>query len=193
MKRYNNIKGLLFFAFVALLMGCSEGFNDGLDIEPSGSVSEPTYWNTANDAELAVNAVYAELDGTQMVMALDGITDIGYHKYSNVPTINDVRYGEIDASNATITAIWNRYFRRVRKANDVTANIVKVVDADQEKIARVTAEARFLRAYYYTQLFSQGGNVPLIIKVIDIIDNRPTNSRAEIVSFVISELNDIIS
>lgn len=193
MKRYNNIKGLLFFAFVALLMGCTEGFNDGLDIEPSGSVSETTYWNSANDAELAVNAVYAELDETQMVMALDGVTDIGYHKYSNVPTFNDVRYGEIDASNATITGIWNRYFRGVRKANDVITNIVKVVDTDQEKLARITAEARFLRAYYYTQLFSLWCNVPLITEIIDINDNRPTNSREEIVSFVISELNDIIS
>src|SRR5690606_31702869 len=117
----------------------------------------------------------------------------GYHKYSNVPTFNDVRYGEIDASNATITAIWNRYFRGVRKANDVIQNIVKVVDTDQEKIARVTAEARFLRAYYYTQLFSLWCNVPLITEVIDINDNRPTNSREEIVNFVISELNDIIS
>src|SRR5690606_11197676 len=171
----------------------TEGFNDGLDIEPSGSVSETTYWSTANDAELAVNAVYAELDETQMVMALDGVTDIGYHKYSNVPTFNDVRYGEIDASNATITGIWNRYFRGIRKANDVIQNIVKVVDTDQEKIARVTAEARFLRAYYYTQLFSLWCNVPLITEVIDINDNRPTNSREEIVNFVISELNDIIS
>lgn len=194
MKRYNNIKGLLFFAFVAsLITGCTEGFNDGLDIEPSGAVSETTYWATANDAELAVNAVYAELDGTQMVMALDGVTDIGYHKYSNVPTLNDIRYGEIDASNATITSNWNRYFRGIRKANDVIQNIVKVVDNDQEKIARVTAEARFLRAYYYTQLFSLWCNVPLITELIGINDNRPTNSREEIVSFVISELNDVIS
>src|SRR5690606_4416897 len=148
MKRYNNIKGLLFFAVITLLIGCSEGFNEGLDLEPSGAVSETAYWSTVEDAELAVNAVYAELDGTQMVIALDGVTDIGYHKYSNVPTFNDVRFGEIDPSNATITGIWNRYFRGVRKANDVITNIVKVVDTDQEKLARITAEARFLRAYY---------------------------------------------
>lgn len=192
MKIYNNIKSLLFLAVIALLTGCSEGFNDGLDLEPTGAVSETTYWSTANDAELAVNAVYAQLDGTQMVMALDGVTDIGYHKYSNVPTFNDVRFGEIDPSNSTITGIWNRYYIGVRRANDVVANIVKVVNGDQAEIARITAEARFLRAYYYTQLSSLWCNVPLITEVIDINDQRPTNSREEIVTFIINELNDII-
>jgi hypothetical protein len=193
MKRYNNIKSLLFFAVIASLAGCSEGFNEGLDLEPSGAVSETTYWSTAEDAELAVNAVYAELDGTQMVIALDGITDIGYHKYSNVPTFNDVRFGEIDPSNGTITSIWNRYFVGIRRANDVIQNIVKVEDGDQAKIARIEAEARFLRAYFYTQLSSLWCNVPLITEVLDINDNRPTNSKEEIVTFVMNELNDIIN
>ncbi|WP_339706680.1 RagB/SusD family nutrient uptake outer membrane protein [uncultured Kriegella sp.] len=193
MKRYNNIKGILFFAAVAFLSGCSEGFDEGLDIEPTGAVSETTYWSTVEDAELAVNAVYAELDGTQMVMALDGVTDIGYHSYSNVPTFNDVRFGEIDPSNGTITGIWNRYYIGIRKANDVIANIDKVVGGDQDMIARITAEARFLRAYYYTQLSSLWCNVPLITEVLDINDQRPTNSKEEIVSYVIDELDDIIN
>ena len=98
MNRYNNTKGLLFFAVIVLLTGCSEGFNEGLDLEPSGAVSETTYWSTVEDAELAVKAVYAELDGTQMVVALDGVTDIGYHKYSNFPTFNDVRFG-VESNN----------------------------------------------------------------------------------------------
>ncbi len=188
MKIYRNIKGLFFFAVMALLTGCS----DSLDIEPTGAVSDESYWNTVSDAELAVNAVYAELDGTQMVIALDGVTDIGYHKYSNVPTFNDVRFGEIDPSNATITGIWNRYYIGIRRANDVIANIDKV-DGDQDKIARISAEARFLRAYYYAQLSSLWCNVPLITELVDINDNRPTNSKEEIVTFVMNELNDIIN
>lgn len=189
MKRYNNLKGLIFLALIASLTGC----DDGLDIEPTGAVSDNTYWNTVRDAELAVNAVYAELDGTQMVIALDGVTDIGYHKYSNVPTFNDVRFGEIDPSNATITGIWNRYYLGIRRANDVVANIDKIVDNDQDKIARISAEARFLRAYYYAQLSSLWCNVPLITELVDINDNRPTNSKEEIVTFVMNELNDIIN
>lgn len=193
MKRHNTIKGLLFFALIALFIGCTDGFNDGLDIEPTGAVSETTYWSTVQDAELAVNAIYAELDEVQMVMALDGITDIGYHKYSNVPTFNDVRFGEIDPSNATITGIWNRYYRGVRRANNVIENIGNLQSGDQKEIARLTAEAKFLRAYFYTQLSSLWCNVPLITEVIGINDQRPTNSKEEIVNFIINELNDIIN
>ncbi len=193
MKRYNNIKGVIFFAAITFLSGCSEGFDEGLDIEPTGAVSETTYWSTVEDAELAVNAVYAELDGTQMVIALDGVTDLAYHKYSNAPTFNDVRFGEIDPSNGSITGIWNRYFRGIRKANNVLANIDKVVGGDQAKLARLTAETQFLRAYYYTQLSSLWCNVPLITEVLDINDQRPTNPKEDIVNYVIGELNAIIN
>ncbi len=192
MKTYIYRNELLIVAFT-LLMGCSDGFDEGLDIEPTGAVSETVYWSTERDARLAVNAVYSELDETQMVIALDGVTDLGYHSFSNVPTFNDVRFGEIDPSNGTITAIWNRYYIGVRKANDVLANIDRVEGGDPQVMARLKAETRFLRAYYYTQLSSLWCNVPLILEPIDINVQQLTNTKVEIVDFVIGELDDIIN
>lgn len=176
----------------ALFFGCADGLDEGLDIEPTGAVSETVYWSTERDAELAVNAVYNELDNTQSVIELDGITDIGFRSASNVPTFNDVRLGEIDPSNGTITGIWERYYRGIRKANDVLANIDRIEDGDPATLARLTAEARFLRAYYYMQLSSLWCNVPLILEPLDVNDQRPTNSKEEIVDFVIDELDAII-
>lgn len=176
-----------------LFFACADGLDEGLDIEPTGAVSETVYWSTEGDAELAVNAVYNELDNTQSVIEFDGITDIGFRSASNVPTFNDIRLGEIDPSNGTITAIWERYYRGIRKANDVLANIDRIEDGDPETMARLTAEARFLRAYYYMQLSSLWCNVPLILEPLDVNDQRPTNSKAEIVDFVIDELDAIIA
>ncbi|MGY5851407.1 RagB/SusD family nutrient uptake outer membrane protein [Salegentibacter sp. F14] len=192
MKKHNIFK-VLFFIIVSFLMGCEDGLDSGLDLEPTGAVSETVYWQTERDARLAVNAVYAELDGTTMVIQLDGITDIGFRSASNVPTFNDVRLGEIDPSNGTITGLWNGYYRAIRKANDVLANIGRVEEGNPEVLERLEAEARFLRSYYYTQLSSLWCNVPLILEPLEVNEQRPTNSKEEIVSFVIEELNDIIS
>ncbi|KKM80755.1 hypothetical protein LCGC14_1336660 [marine sediment metagenome] len=108
-------------------------------------------------------------------------------------TFNDVRLGEIDAANGTITAIWERYFRGIAKANDVLANIDLVTEGDPQVLARLKAEARFLRAFYYTQLSSLWCNAPLITEPLDVNEQRPANSREEIVSFVIAELDNIIA
>lgn len=192
MKKFNIIKSFL-FATVAGLLSCDDGLDAGLDLEPTGAVSETAYWTTEKEVRLAVNATYNELDNTQSVIELDGITDIGFRSASNVPTFNDVRLGAIDPANGTITAIWNRYYRGVRRANDILANIDQVEEGDPDIIARLEAEARFLRAFYYTQLSSLWCNVPLILEPIEVNDQRPTTNREEIVSFVIDELDAIIN
>ncbi|MEX2592870.1 MAG: RagB/SusD family nutrient uptake outer membrane protein [Anditalea sp.] len=184
-----NITKNIWFVAVLFLLGCDKG----LDLEPSGEVSETVFWQQERDARLAVNAAYNELDGTQMVIELDGITDIGFRSASNVPTFNDVRLGEIDPSNGTITSQWNRYFRGVRKANDVIVNIDQIEEGDPEVLERLKAEARFLRAYYYTQLTSLWGDVPLILEPLEINDQRPANDKEEIVDFIINELDAIIN
>src|SRR5690625_2043661 len=69
--RYNISLVLL---MTLLFAGCDYG----LDISPTGSVTEEIYWQRASDAQVAVNAVYAELDNLAMVKELDSITDIGF-------------------------------------------------------------------------------------------------------------------
>ncbi|WP_372634869.1 hypothetical protein [Fodinibius sp.] len=54
-----------------ILSGC-----DGLNVSPADTVTEGSYWQRAGDAEIAVNAVYAEMDGR--IFGLDNRTDIAY-------------------------------------------------------------------------------------------------------------------
>jgi len=60
--------------------------------------------------------------------------------------------------------------------------------------ARVAAEARFLRVWYYDQLLKTFGGVPLIQdKVYDITDviNSPRSSYADCVTYLVAELDDL--
>lgn len=176
-----------------LILFALTGCDTGLDVTPTGSVTQDIYWQRASDAETAVNAAYAELDDLTMVLQLDGVTDISYRAGSGPGTLHDVTAGNIVASNSAITGIWNRYYRGVRKANDVIENIEQVEIGDPDLINRVEAEARFLRAYFYTQLSSIWGSVPLITKTLTIDEHVGKSSNDEIVSFVMQELDDLIN
>ena len=169
------------------------GCDDGLDMIPSGAVSEAIFWQEERDARLAVNATYNELDGPSMVKELDAVTDIAYRASSGPGTFHDVGAGTIDPTNTAINSNWDRYYRGVRKANDVITNIGRIEQGDQELLQRLEAEARFLRAYYYTQLTSLWGDVPLILEPLEINDHRPRNNKDEVVDFIIAELDGIIN
>ncbi|WP_372638560.1 RagB/SusD family nutrient uptake outer membrane protein [Fodinibius sp.] len=176
------------FLGVFFIVGC----DDGLDILPTGTVAEEVYWERQKDAETAVNAVYRELDDQTMIKQLDGVTDIGYRAPSGPGTLHDVGAGNIVPSNDAIGAIWDRYYVGVRKANDVINNIGQVEVGDPEVLSRLEAEARFLRAYFYTQLTSLWGDVPLIEEPLDINQHVGRTDKGQIVEFIISELDNII-
>jgi len=186
-------KSIFFILCMLVSLGVFLGCEDGLDILPTGAVSEEIFWQRASDAEAAVNAVYAELDDLTMVKQLDGVTDIAYRAGSGPGTLHDVTAGNIVASNSAITGIWNRYYRGVRKANDVILNVGTVEIGDPDLLSRIEAEARFLRAYYYTQLTSLWGSVPLITETLPITEHVARTDRAAVVDFVIQELDDIIN
>ncbi len=186
-------KSIFFTLGILVSMTVFFGCEDGLDILPTGAVSEEIFWQRASDADAALMAAYAELDDLTMVKQLDGVTDIAYRAGSGPGTLHDVTAGNIVASNSAITGIWNRYYRGIRKANDVIANVGTVQIGDPDVLNRIEAEARFLRAYYYTQLTSLWGDVPLITEPIPITEHVGRTARNDVVNFVIQELDGIIN
>ncbi|GEO19703.1 RagB/SusD family nutrient uptake outer membrane protein [Cyclobacterium qasimii] len=178
--------GLSYLAFG--MFSCDQG----LDLIPPGEVSELIYWQQEKDANLAVNGIYTELDGQTMVKELDGATDIGFRAPSGPGSLHDVSMGSFDPVNAAIGSQWDRYYRGIQRANNVLANIDRIEQGDQELLARYKAEARFLRAFFYTQLSSLWGDVPLILEPLEITDQIGRTAKSEVVDFVIAELDQII-
>lgn len=183
-----NIIRIFLLLFIFGLPSC----DDGLDLIPSGSVSEAIYWSSERDAVLSVNAAYRELDGVGIIQ-LDATTDIAMHAPSGPQTLYDVAVGTIDPTNTSIRDYWRRYWRAVRKANDPIVNIDRIQVGSPALLARLMAEARFLRAYAYTQLTSFWGDVPLITQPLIVGDAPSRTNKDEVVDFIIAELNDIIN
>jgi starch-binding outer membrane protein, SusD/RagB family len=173
------MKKNIIFSFLlctAVMIGCDTGMN----IAPTASVTEEIFWERDSDVRQAVNAVYAEMDGRPMT--LDNRTDIAYTQLT--PLV---------ASDGTVSGTWARYYRGIRRANDVINNIDQVEFGDMELVQRLGAEARFLRAYYYTQLTSLYGDVPFLTETIGIDEHIGRTDREVIVDFIIDELDNIIN
>lgn len=167
-------------SFILSTMVIVIGCDSGMDITPTASVTEEIYWERESDALQAINAVYTEMDGR--TMGLDNRTDIAYTQLS--PLV---------PSDGAVTGTWNRYYSGIRKANDLIINIDQVEFGDADVLERIEAEARFLRAYFYTQLTSLYGGVPLILEPINIDEHVGRTGREQVVDFIIEELDNITS
>lgn len=186
MKR--NIIILFILISIIALPGCD--INEELSTVPTGSVSELIFWKAENDALLAVNSAYRELDGPGLVQLVT-TTDLAMHAPSGPQTLYDVAVGTLDPTNLSIRDYWRRYWIGVRKANDPINNIDKIKTGDPVLLARLKAEARFLRAYYYTMLTTFWGDVPLITEPLVIQDMVSRTGKNEVVDFIIAELDAI--
>jgi hypothetical protein len=120
--------------------------------------------------------------------------DVTWSKY----TIHDLNIGNISAGNAIFDR-WQYYYQGIRSAtyfiNHIGGNAEILALHGQQLIDQYTAEARFLRAYYYFLLMRQYGPVVLIgdteIPVDATADalQLPRSSYDDCVNYVSSELD----
>lgn len=108
------------------------------------------------------------------------------------------------SANQTLDSQWGNSYDAIRAANrflkefnidnfnDRQYNDSYPQDIQQAKL--FPYQARFLRAYFYFNLTKRYGGVPLIKKPIGIeqANNVKSSGYAEVTTFIVNELNDII-
>ncbi|WP_198652251.1 RagB/SusD family nutrient uptake outer membrane protein [Chitinophaga deserti] len=94
---------------------------------------------------------------------------------------------------------WGHFYRAVRTCNLFLENYKKANDKllVPGEVEGYAADARFLRAYYYSQMLQLYGPFPIVDKTIDYSNTEalPTNrnTEEECVNFIISELDKCIA
>lgn len=180
----NFIKIILLFSATAwMLVGC-----EGLLIEEPKTVAAETFYNTAEEVETAVNAIYSPLRATraEQIVVLDAHTDWGYGRGSRAQ-YND--FAGLNATNInTAGARWNSFYQAIRNANLVIFNTPNGSNISQENINYNLGEARFLRALSYFDLVRNWGGVPLRTEdnMRDI--NLPRSSAEQVYELILSDL-----
>ncbi len=172
-------------ALAILAAGCDDDF---LNITPPASLTESTFFRTPEDAEAASTAAYRPL-----------LNSTNIAKITEAPIDDNIIHNtqglwldawSIAATDALIDDVWQTQYEGIFRAN-VVLQKVPGMTIDQDRMNQILGEAHFLRAYYYWQLSTLFGEVPLITEADPSDLNKakvPKSSLAEIRAVMTSDL-----
>ncbi|WP_339811412.1 RagB/SusD family nutrient uptake outer membrane protein [Zunongwangia profunda] len=182
------MKRIIILIAIAMQVSCSSD----LDLTPYDSQSELTFWQTEEDANVYLNAIYADLMNADQYLFLNSLSDDAYTKgreeYRNIAS------GSYGPTNGVVTGVWSGRYEAIRRTNIFFNNIDNVSEITEEQRVSFKGQARFIRALHYFYLTELYGDVPFITDEISIEEslNLERTDEATILSFIYSELNQAI-
>ncbi|WP_235296371.1 RagB/SusD family nutrient uptake outer membrane protein [Portibacter marinus] len=192
-----KIKYLLLYKYFALaivliIVSCT----DILDKDPIATLDSSSFFQTAEDAEQAINAAYNPLlfnnQNNNFYWAFAVLTGD-----EAIPGGDGSRAGLIEMESFTYTprteelnTFWKLQYKGINQCNLVLDNINSIEINDDAK-DRITGEALFLRSYYYFSLAQVFGGVPLYLTVFPPDELKiPKTSRENVFRQVIEDCNE---
>ncbi|WP_270090820.1 RagB/SusD family nutrient uptake outer membrane protein [Sphingobacterium sp. SYP-B4668] len=156
-----------------------------LDVVPPSAITPENFWKNEKDAWYGLNSCYADMKGFDILDELT--TDNGHSHKPWEGTFELLQQNGINSASP-----YGEYsYVAIRTANDFLLNVDKC-EMDEELRGRMKAEARFFRAFAYLDLTQYYGAVPLVIESIPYnAPNLKQNSKEEVQSFILSELNAV--
>lgn len=145
--------------FSALFISCSDDF---IERTPAYSIDSENYFNSKEEYDYALIAVYDILQSTYVNVLLGEIasdnTLAGGESQTDVigfQQIDDMIHTPV---NSNLRDVWNWMFAGVNRANYILEFKDKT---DFEGKEQLLAETRFLRAYFHFELVKWFGGVPM--------------------------------
>ena len=196
MKSINNFIGLALLSG-ALLTSCSDSF---LQRDSLTESSSNTFWQTPDDALMALASCYDALQSNQLYnsdqyslgpLYMDCISDNGGHfNWSGWMEGYDMAMGIHTPSSSIIGSYWKDCYEVISRCNVLIANIDRV-DMDASQKAIYQAEAKTIRALMYINLTMTYQDVPFLTAPLTIDEAEcEKTDRAAIVAHVMTDLQD---
>ena len=191
------MKKIFFFTWlfwVVLFSGCNKDYLNRL---PEDQPNSATYYATADQLILAVNSAYSNLsyaqDGFPFMMQLEGTSDVMWQRPNTDAQV--IGLGQHTPATTMIRTIWTQFYTGIGKCNMLLDNMSKAKSVTPAAVyRRIEGEARFLRAYYYGNLISLYGDVPLVDKSIKANESfLPRTPQSEILNFIFRDLDSAIA
>ncbi|MBD0833409.1 RagB/SusD family nutrient uptake outer membrane protein [Aestuariibaculum sediminum] len=180
-----------------IILGC----DDILDLAPQDTLTEEAFYQTAEDAVIAVNAAY------------DPFQNLFYYGFA-YPILGNLASGDAmkggfgsgdqaamlqfqdfssDASNGRLNDYWKAIWPGVLRANVVLEKVPEI-DMDESLKNRVLGEAKFIRALNYYNLTMTWGDLPIYDFVpTATTESLPRSPKSEVVAFIEQDLKDAIN
>jgi starch-binding outer membrane protein, SusD/RagB family len=180
-----DMKNKIIALFIGLLLsGCVE---DVLDRKPLNLIPDADVWQSEQLIDIYLITLYDAIPmGFTNRLSQAALTDEA--TYPDGAVVNDF-------GNVAHTLNPGMY-AAIRNANYFLEQI-KTSPLPQDRIKALTAECRFIRAYYYFDLVKKYGGMPLINQVQTFNNNLPElqvkrNKEDEVYAFILAELDAAI-
>ncbi|SFQ37957.1 RagB/SusD family nutrient uptake outer membrane protein [Parafilimonas terrae] len=176
--------GIIIISSSVLISSCKRY----LEVVPKQQVSDATLWATSDNADLFLNNIYAAVPTLDVSDPWENFSDNSLNGQAGRTSTNI--YGPGIYTPANTPNKWGQY-ANIRKCNLFIEKVTASSLPEDWKKTRL-AEARFLRAYFYSLLWTYHGGVPIITDVLNINEQgdavfRSRNTSEETAGFIISE------
>jgi len=155
-----------FITLMVLLLTIQPGCQKFLDEDLQGLRSDQQFYQSANDAELALTGIYNVLsfseDDNRIWVFGDVASDDAAKggipgDQADIGLIDDFN---VSTDNGNLETVWVIYYEGISRSNKLLDNI-DGINMDVERRDQIKGQAKFLRAYFYYWLVNIFGDIPV--------------------------------
>lgn len=179
--------------YIAVLVAASLSFTGCYDLNraPYDKVSSSSFWKTEDHVNQGIMGIYNDMKNENiygLVFALDGMSDIAFGYYENKV------HGTYTANDGDVKNKWQSLYDGIGRANTAIQNIPNS-QITPEKKALYIAEAKFMRALYYSTLVDFFGGVPIYDETTVLASDfanmkKPRSSVEDVRAFILKDLQE---
>lgn len=169
---------ILSFLIVIAVSSCNS-----LEEDPQALIVTDNFYNTIEEADAAVIAVYNSLnDGTHTLYnrLIQISTEMATDDYEAGPRARNAHVRALsnlthDTSNDRMLELWRQSYDGINRANVAIDNISNNTALDPQKATNLVNEAKFLRAVFYFNLVRWFGGIPIVLHETTSLDATALN------------------
>lgn len=172
-----------------------------LDLSPLDRLSPSSFFKSESEFENALTACYGHMQDEIYYMTpyWDNFSGNSYARHGNGGA-HDIVSGNITVtSGGFISDVFTRSYERIARVNLFLEQLANTSVVSDARKASAEAEARMLRAYFYSYLYRCYGSVPVADKPLDVetqyMAKKPASEVRDFmmadIDFAISNLRDV--
>ena len=177
-------------------MGTMTSCSDFLDASNKSNVTAKQSFATKEGLNNLVNNAYQHLQNVYAAPLFTSCFSAGTDMYADARNkMNEAlnTYETLTPENTDIKNLYTYLYSGIRAANSVSY-YAQTAQVDDKTKGQLVGEARVLAAYEYYLLVNNFGGVPIMKDFLTTADTGyPKSSAADVYTYIISELEDVIS
>ena len=190
------MKKLIYFIIIAI------GFSScvDLDLNPTDRPSSGTFWKTPEDINLALTATYGSMRRNMWSFSTpcwDNLTDNSYgqHAEGQYGLTTNMVQGNIDpSSGGFVSEVYLGALADIARINIFLSKLKEMSEMNNTVKTQYEAEARMLRAYYYSYLYRGYGEVPIVSEPLTLeTQYQEKKPSTEVYKFMMDDIDFAIA